>query len=156
MKRDSSAPCMTGNTTGMAYSILAEIGQLLTALSEHDETGAIDLRSLPMTDADREQLEEILGRGEVLAKLDLAGASEVWETSYDGVWWIRHKGAGDKIATEEIAVTHVPEILVTHPVDIAASTRRIRRDLDSAVLQSHEREQKFEQGQKNEWEARNV
>jgi hydrogenase-1 operon protein HyaF len=145
---------MTSHTTGMAYSILAEIGQLLTALSERGEAGAIDLRSLPMTDADRGQLEEILGRGEVRAKLDLADASEIWETSYNGVWWIRHKGAGDKIATEEIAVTPVPEILMAHPADIAAASRRIRQDLDSAGVQSHE--QKYELGQKNEWEARNV
>jgi len=154
MKRNESAPCMSGHPTGMAYSVLAEIGQLLTTLSERGETGAIDLRSLPMTDADRGQLEEILGRGEVRAELDLAGASEVWETSYNGVWWIRHKGAGDKIATEEIAVTPMPEILMTHPADIAAASRRIRQDLDSAGAQSHE--QKHELGQKNEWEARNV
>jgi len=145
---------MTGHTTGMAYSILAEIGQLLTALSERGEAGAIDLRSLPMTDADRGQLEEILGRGEVRAELDLAGDSEVWETSYNGVWWIRHRGAGDKIATEEIAVTPMPEILMTHPADIAAASRRIRQDLDSAGVRSQE--QKYELGQKNEWEARNV
>jgi len=144
MKRNESAPCMSGHPTGMAYSVLAEIGQLLTTLSERGETGAIDLRSLPMTDADRGQLEEILGRGEVRAELDLAGASEV----------IRHKGAGDKIATEEIAVTPMPEILMTHPADIAAASRRIRQDLDSAGAQSHE--QKHELGQKNEWEARNV
>jgi hydrogenase-1 operon protein HyaF len=145
---------MTGNTTGMAWSILAEIGELLTALSEHSEAGAIDLRSLPLTDADRDQLEEILGRGEVQAELDLAGASEIWETSYSGVWWIRHKGAGDKIATEEIAVTTVPEILMTHPADIAAASRRIQQDLDSAGVQSQGR--KYEQRQKNEPEARNV
>jgi hydrogenase-1 operon protein HyaF len=145
---------MTSHTTGMAYSILAEIGQLLTALSERGEAGAIDLRSLPMTDADRGQLEEILGHGEVRAELDLAGDSEVWETSYNGVWWIRHKGAGDKIATEIIAVTPIPEILMTHPADIAAASRRIRQDLDSAGAQSQERT--YELGQKNEWEARNV
>ena len=138
MKRDNSAPCMTGNTTGMAWSILAEIGELLTALSEHGEAGAIDLRSLPLTDADRDQLEEILGRGEVQVELDLAGASEIWETSYSGVWWIRHKGAEDKIATEEIAVTPVPEILITHAADIAAASKRIRQDLDSTDVQSPE------------------
>lgn len=160
MKRDNNAPCMTGNTTGMAYSILAEIGQLLTVLSERGEAGTVDLRSLPLTDADRDQLEEILGRGEVRAELDLAGASEIWETSYNGVWWIRHKGAGDKIATEEIAVTPVPEILMAHPVDMAAASRRIQQDLDSAGLQTQllkfEQGQKYEQRQKNEWEARNV
>jgi len=156
MKRDSSAPCMTGNPTGMAFSILAEISQLLTTLSERGEAGAIDLRSMPLTDADRDQLEEILGRGEIRAELELTGASEVWETAYHGVWWIRHKGAGDKIATEEIAVTPVPEILKTHPADIAAASRQIRQDLDSAGPHSQVREQKYEQGQKNEREARNV
>jgi hydrogenase-1 operon protein HyaF len=154
MKRDNGAPCMTGNTTGMAVSILAEIGELLIALSERGEAGGIDLRSLPLTDADRDQLEELLGRGEVQAKLDLAGASEIWETSYSGVWWIRHRGAGDKIASEEISVTTVPEILAAHPVDIAAALIKIQRDLESTGLQLHET--KLEQGQKNEWEARNV
>jgi hydrogenase-1 operon protein HyaF len=151
---------MTGNSTGMAYSILAEIGELLTTLSEHGEAGAIDLRSLPLTDADRDQLEDILGRGEVQAELDLAGTSEVWETSYNGVWWIRHKGARDKIATEEIAVTPVPEILMAHPADIAAASRRVQQDLDSTGLRSQvekfEQGQKYEQRQKNDWEARNV
>ena len=67
---------------------------MLEALAESGQAGSIDLRSLPLSDADRAQLEELLGRGEVQAKLDLAGASEVWETTYPGVWWIRHKGAG--------------------------------------------------------------
>ncbi len=154
MNRSSSAPCMTDNNTGMAGSILAEISQMLTALSERGEEGAIDLRSLPLTDADRVQLEEMLGCGEVRVELDLAGSSQVWETSYSGVWWIRHKGAGDKIASEEIAVTTVPEILITHPVDLAAANRQIQRDLKLAGMQYQGG--KFEQGQKNEREARNV
>ena len=127
--RHNGASCMTNQSTGMAWSILTEIHQLLKALSEKGEAGSIDLRSLPMTDADREQLEEILGRGEVQAELDLAGASEIWETAYAGVWWIRHKGAGDRIACEEIAVTPIPEILITHPVDIEAAATRLANDL---------------------------
>ena len=89
--RHNGASCMTNQSTGMAWSILTEIHQLLKALSEKGEAGSIDLRSLPMTDADREQLEEILGRGEVRAELELAGVSEVWETAYAGVWWVRHR-----------------------------------------------------------------
>jgi hydrogenase-1 operon protein HyaF len=140
MKRDNGAPCISQQTTGMAYSILAEIGQMLNLLSEHGETGAVDLRSLPMTDADCEQLEDMLGRGEVRVELDLAGASEIWETSYPGVWWIRHKGAGDKISTETISITPVPEILISHPADIAEAAARIQQELDSTGLQSHEHE----------------
>jgi hydrogenase-1 operon protein HyaF len=140
MKRDNGAPCMSQQTTGMAYSILAEIGQMLNSLSERGETGGIDLRSLPMTDADRKQLQDMLGQGEVRVEMDLAGASEIWETSYPGVWWIRHKGAGDKISTEEIAITPAPEILFSHPADIAEAAERIQQELDSTGTQSHEHE----------------
>ena len=152
INRDIGTPCLSGKHTGMAWSILAEIGQLLEALSANGEAGSIDLRSLPMTDADREQLEELLGRGEVQADLDLAGASEVWETSYAGVWWIRHKGAGDKIASEEIAVTAVPEILITHPVDIEAAATRLRDDLSQGMAAMD----LPAQDQENELEASNV
>jgi hydrogenase-1 operon protein HyaF len=131
MKRDSGAPCVTDRATGMALSVLAEVGRMLETLAETGQAGSIDLRSLPLTDADRLELEELLGSGEVRAEMELAGASEVWETSYPGAWWIRHRGAGGKIATEEIAVCPVPEILITHPVDIQAASRKLRQDIES-------------------------
>ena len=118
-----------GFRTGLAAAVLQEITQLLVKLADTGAAGSIDLRSLPMTDADRDELEEQLGRGEVHAELNVAGTSQVWETGYSGVWWIRHLGTGDKIAAEEIAVTNVPEILVSHRADIAAAASRIRRDL---------------------------
>ena len=131
MARDSAAPCLSDRATGMALSVLAEIGRMLEALSESGQAGAIDLRSLPLSDVDRAQLEEVLGRGEVRAELELAGNSEVWETTYPGVWWIRHRGAGGKIATEEISVCAIPEILMTHPVDIKAAAGRLREELET-------------------------
>ena len=131
MKHDSAAPCLSDRATGMALSVIAEIGRMLEALSESGQAGSIDLRSLPLSDADRAQLEEALGQGEVRAELELAGNSEVWETRYPGVWWIRHRGAGDKIATEEISVCAVPEILITHPVDIKAAAGRLREELET-------------------------
>ena len=131
MARDSAAPCLSDRATGMALSVLAEVGRMLEALSESGQAGAIDLRSLPLSDVDRAQLEEVLGRGEVRAELELAGNSEVWETTYPGVWWIRHRGAGDKIATEEISVCAIPVILITHPVDIKAAAGRLREELET-------------------------
>lgn len=129
MARDSAAPCLTGRATGMAQSVLTEVGRLLEILAETGETGAIDLRSLPLSNADREELEERLGRGEVRIELELAGRSEIWETAYTGAWWIRHRGAGDRIASEEIAVCHVPDILAADPADIAVAARRLQQDL---------------------------
>ena len=126
---ERGASCLDGQVTGMAQSLLAEIGGLLERLAATGEAGFIDLRSLPLTDADRAELEILLGRGEVRADLALAGRSEVWETGYAGAWWIRHLGADDRIAAEEIAVCAVPEILRAHPADVQAAARRLREDL---------------------------
>jgi hydrogenase-1 operon protein HyaF len=127
---ERGASCLDGQTTGMAWSVLAEVGRLLEALATRGESGAIDLRSLPLTDADRAQLESLLGRGEVRAELDLAGRSEVWETAYPGAWWVRHLGAGGRIATETIAICLAPDILAAHPADVQAGARRLLRDLE--------------------------
>jgi hydrogenase-1 operon protein HyaF len=131
MKHASAAPCLSDRATGMALSVLAEIGRMLETLTESGQADSIDLRSLPLSDVDRAQLEEVLGRGEVQAKLDIAGESEVWETTYPGVWWIRHCGADRKIASEEISVCAIPEILITHPVDIKAAAGRLREELET-------------------------
>ena len=131
MQHDSAAPCLSDRATGMALSVLAEVSRMLESLAGSGEPGSIDLKSLPLSDADRAQLEELLGRGEVHAELELAGASQVWETAYSGVWWIRHRGAGGKIATEEISVCRIPEILLSHPVDIEAAAGRLRQELET-------------------------
>ena len=123
------APCQTDNTTGMARSIVAEVASMLESLAEDGATSSIDLRSLPLTEADRQELEDMLGRGEVSVELELAGNSSVWETAYAGAWWVRHRGAGDRISSEEIQVCTVPEILITHAADIQAAAKRIRQDL---------------------------
>lgn len=120
----------TGLRTGLADAILREIAQMLDKLATTGEAGAIDLRSLPMTEADRAELEERLGRGEVEATLTVAGTSEVWETRYAGAWWIRHHGAGDRVAAEEIAITRLPDILITHEDDVRAAAARIEADLN--------------------------
>ena len=132
---ERGSSCLDGQTTGMAWSVLAEVGRLLENLASDGQTASIDLRSLPLTDADREELEALLGRGEVRVELDLAGRSEVWETGYAGAWWIRHRGAGERISSEEIAVCPMPEILATHPTDIEAAARRLCRDLQKAAPQ---------------------
>lgn len=131
MQRDSAAPCLSDRATGMALSVLAEISRMLETLAGSGEAGFIDLKSLPLSDADRAQLEELLGRGEVRVEMDLAGASEIWETAYPGVWWTRHRGAAGKIATEEISVCRIPEILLSHPVDIEAAAGRLRQELET-------------------------
>ena len=126
MNQPAGAHCQTGLVTGMALSIMAEVARMLEALADKGESGSIDLRSLPLTDADRDQLEELMGRGEVKAELEVSGDSTVWETSYPGAWWIRHHGAGGKVSSEEISICPVPAILSAHPADIEAAANRIK------------------------------
>ena len=116
--------------TGLARSLLREIAQHLDRLAATGEAAAIDLRSLPMTDADRRELDEALGHGDVAAMLDVAGESEIRETGYAGVWWVRHFGADGKIAAERIEICTVPDILITHESDIAAAGARLRQELE--------------------------
>jgi len=128
---DRAGSCLDGHATGMAWSVLAEVSRLLEILAASGQPGSVDLRSLPLTDADRAELETLLGQGEVRAELDLAGRSEVWETAYPGAWWVRHHGADERMAAEEIAVCTVPEILKSHPADIEVAARRLHRDLQA-------------------------
>lgn len=116
-------------SSALMRSVLREIARGLEALASTGETNAIDLRSLPLTEADREALEMRLGHGEIAVALDLAGASEAWETRYSGVWWIRHFDAADKIAAERIEITTLPDILLTHGADITAASSRLRDEL---------------------------
>lgn len=127
-----------GAASGMAEALLGEIAALLTRLDETGEGGVIDLKSLPMTAADRIELDLRLGRGEVKAELAVSGTSEIWETGYPGVWWVRHRGSGGKVAAEAIAVTPVPEILMAQAADVHEAVLRLKRDMSGQASRAEE------------------
>ncbi len=122
--------------TGMAESLLQEVARLLERLAGSGETSAIDLRSLPMTEGDRNELAERLGSGEVRILFDVAGTSEAWETAYAGVWWVRHLDAAGRVAAERIEIAPLPEMLEADAADIAVSARQIR---DETAVEAQER-----------------
>jgi hydrogenase-1 operon protein HyaF len=122
---------LTATRTGMARSLLHEIARHLSKLEGCGEASAIDLRSLPMTQADREELEELLGCGDVDITLKAAGKSEIWETRFSGVWWVRHFSGDDRIAAETIEITSIPEILIAHRSDISAASKRLEREISA-------------------------
>ncbi len=125
MRTHDAADCCAQKLTGLAEALVFEIADLLQTFAATGKDAAIDLRGLPMTEADREALAERLGKGEVHATVHVAGRSEVWETAYSGVWWVRHLGAEGQIAAEEIAVTLVPQFLVSHPDDVHEAAQRL-------------------------------
>ena len=140
MKLESIPVHVTGPASGMSSAVLTEIAEMLLQLAEKGVSGAINLRSLPMSEEDRTHLEGRLGHGEVSARLEVAGTTEVWETSYPGVWWIRHRGGDGRIAAEEIAVTHVPEFLISPKEDIRAAAARINAEMHPTETSASEEE----------------
>jgi len=117
--------------TGLAEALLPEIATLVGQLARTGDGEVIDLRSLPMTDADRDELAEILGRGEVSMTLSVAGESELWETSYPGVWWVRHRGVDGAVLTDFVEVAKVPLIAVSQQQDIKRSQQRLAALIES-------------------------
>ena len=107
--------------TGIATALFAELKDHLAKLADEGETNIIDLRSLPMSEADINELADHLGVGEVKATIKGIGSSSVRETAFRGIWWITHYGDDGKVLGELIEITQVPEILVTHIDDIRHS-----------------------------------
>ncbi len=115
--------------TGMADAVLREVAELA---AKHDAGGgpaAVELTSMPLTSLDRAEIEKRLGRGEVSATIESAGRSDVWETAYAGVWFVRHLGLEGQVATETIEICPAPLILFSHPDDRRAASARLGEDL---------------------------
>lgn len=106
------------HSVGNVRALLAEIATRLETLLNDGGTGMIDLRSLPFAPGEYEQLREALGRGEITARLEALGTSEILETRFPGVWWLTHCNADGDIVADVIEVTFLPEILKSQPEDM--------------------------------------
>ncbi len=116
------APARSGGLgTGVA-AILAELAARLELLAAHGDRALIDLHSMPMSPADRIELQDALGQGEVRALLDAQGESTLYETAYAGVWWIVHRDREGEVTSELLEVTLTPRILAAHAQDLAPAS----------------------------------
>lgn len=116
--------------TGMAQAILAELIQHLPELALSGTQHVIDLTSLPMTESDKRELESLLGRGEVSVTLETIGDSQIFETGYSGIWWVRHYTADKQLISELLEIATVPEIIKSHPEDVQASAVALKKLID--------------------------
>ena len=127
MNADCAAPVATA---ALADAVFAELATALARLAETGEETVVDLKSLPFSPTDLEALAARLGTGEVTCELEVAGRSEVRETSYSGIWWVRHIGGDGSAVVEEVVVARIPEILISHLDDVAFAARRMRAAVD--------------------------
>ena len=117
------------SSTNLHEALLREVLEGLQRWLEAGRELTIDLTSLPMTDDDRRRLETRLGKGEVQITLSVAGDSEIWETRFAGVWWVRHKDPSGSVIAETLEVTPVPRIVRSQLEDMAFACQRLANDL---------------------------
>lgn len=122
--------------TGMSDAVFAEIASRLADVVAGASAPPIELTAMPLTSEDRTDLEQRLGRGEVFATIESAGRSEVWETRFSGVWFVRHFGENDRIASECIEFGAAPAILLSHRADMAAAAGRLSAALQPVALET--------------------
>ena len=113
------------SSIGNVAAILTEIASLLEKLVGSGETSLIDLKSLPFSPGEYEQLRLTLGRGEVSARLDAIGMSEIIETHFPGVWCVTHYNVEGDIVADLIEIASVPNILLSQPEDVRAGLERL-------------------------------
>jgi hydrogenase-1 operon protein HyaF len=127
--------------TGQAGAVLAEVAERLKRLLEVGEEDSIDLRSLPLSPADLEWLEQQLGRGEAEITLDAGGRSVLTETGYPGVWLITHRDVRDHAVAQFIEVAYVPKIVPPARADIEKGYESLLFNLKHQSARSNEDEE---------------
>jgi hydrogenase-1 operon protein HyaF len=79
-------------------------------------------------------LENQLGRGEVTARLDALGPSEIRETAVAAVWLVIHRNADEEVVGKFIEVTRCPAILQSQTEDMHHGLRRLQQRLGELDL----------------------
>lgn len=118
--------------------LLHEIRHALHALLESGQTSMIDLRSIPLAPGEETKLLEQLGRGELVARLDALGPSEIYETKYKGVWLVTHFNEDNSIMGRFIEVTLMPDILRSQRADMLDSLMQLEQTLAADAVQDNQ------------------
>ena|ERR1019366_2872816 len=122
--------------TGNARALLNEMLGLLEELASGGEGGSIDLRSVPLSAGDLEELHQVLGAGAVDARVDALGESRAQETRFPGIWWVTHCNEPGETVAELIEVCSVPAILRAPREDVADAAVLLRQALNDLETRS--------------------
>ncbi len=111
--------------------ILHEIRHALRTLLDTGQSGIIDLRSIPLAPGEEDTILDTLGCGEVHAKLNALGPSEIYETRFSGVWMVTHFNADNDVISRFIEITRFPSILESQQEDMSTSLDTLEALLDT-------------------------
>lgn len=119
------------HATGNVVPILHEVRHALQRLQETNEPTVIDLLAMPMAPGEEEQLEAVLGPGEIKAQLDALGPSEICETGIAGVWLVTHYNADRERVGQFLEITRLPAILESQDADMRRGVVELVRRIES-------------------------
>lgn len=105
--------------------LLHQIKHALANLITNNVNEIIDLRSIPLAPGEEDRILETLGQGEVYAKLNALGPSEILETMYTGVWLVTHFNDDNEIISRHIEITYMPEILLSQKEDLNTAYNKL-------------------------------
>ena len=117
------------HSIGSVDALLNEIATRLQRFIAAGESAMIDLKSLPFSPAEYEGLRTALGRGEVSARLETIGDSELYETHYPGVWWVTHYNVEGDVIADLLEIAAVPAILHSQLEDVRDGLERLQHTL---------------------------
>jgi hydrogenase-1 operon protein HyaF len=109
--------------------ILHEVRHALNKLLALGESSIIDLRSIPLAPGEEDSIIGFLGHGEVHARLDALGPSDIYETKFAGVWLVTHFNEDDSIVSRFIEVTVLPDVLKSQREDIVDALSELETEL---------------------------
>ena len=122
----------TGNElTWNVKPILHEIRHALLDLLDSGNTSIIDLRSIPLAPGEEETIINALGQGEVHARLDVLGRSDIYETLYSGVWLVTHYNENEAVVGRFIEITELPDILKSQREDMTDALKELTQELET-------------------------
>ncbi len=120
---------------GNLRALLAEIAARLERLAGEGVASSVDINRLPFAPGEYEQLRSLLGTGEVSARIEALGPSEVVETRFPGVWWVTHYNVEGDIIADTLEITMLPEILKSQPADVQAGLALLYTHINGEVQQ---------------------
>jgi hydrogenase-1 operon protein HyaF len=126
---EDAAPVDVDYFTLNVVPLLHEVRHALTRLLETGEATTIDLGSIPLAPGELEKIDGALGIGELRAELNALGPSQIYETSFSGVWRINHLNATNEVVGRYVEVTRIPAILLAQEADVRNSLDLLTRKL---------------------------
>jgi hypothetical protein len=115
--------------------LLSQVQEALERFAASGERASFDLRGLPMTRAEEVYVEQLLGRGEVTARLHALGESDAWETALPGVWFVVHHDPSGHVLGRFIEVGPFPALLGSQPADVREAVSGMRERVQRAAAE---------------------